>query len=183
MKIETNRLLIKTFEKHHLNDVYEIYNDDPTCQYLLHDRWTDEDKGREFDKKLNNNQLTKENALSLAVLMDTKVIGDLSVWYTDMKDTVEIGYTFSKSVSGKGYATEAVIALINYLFEVVKVHRIQANLDARNIASGKLCRRVGMRKEAHFIQDFWNKDEWADSIVFGMLKTDFNKFNSERGNY
>ncbi|PFX35073.1 GNAT family N-acetyltransferase, partial [Bacillus pseudomycoides] len=75
--------------------------------------------------------------------MDTKVIGDLSVWYTDMKDTVEIGYTFSKSVSGKGYATEAVIALINYLFEVVKVHRIQANLDARNIASGKLCRRVG----------------------------------------
>ncbi|GIN39382.1 GNAT family N-acetyltransferase [Heyndrickxia oleronia] len=183
MKIETNRLLIKTFEKHHLNDVYEIYNDDSTCRYLLHDKWTHENKEREFDKKLNNNQLTKEKALSLAVLMNDRVIGDLSIWYTDMKDTVEIGYTFSKSVSGQGYATEAVIALINHLFEVVKVHRIQANLDARNTASEKLCRRVGMRKEAHFIQDFWNKNEWTDSIVFGMLKTDFNKFNSERGNH
>jgi|SRR5699024_2771247 len=183
MKIETNRLLIQTFEKHHLNDVYEIYNDDLTCRYLLHDKWTRENKEREFDKKLNNNQLSKENALSLAVLVNSKVIGDLSVWYTDMKDTVEIGYTFSKSVSGKGYATEAVIALIYYLFEDVNVHRIQANLDARNKASEKLSERVGMRKEAHFIQDFWNKDEWTDSIVFGMLKSDFNKLNSERGSF
>lgn len=175
MKIETDRLLIKPFEKHHLNDVYEIYKDDSTCQFLLHDKWTDEIKESEIEKKLKNNQLTKDNALSLAVLLNSKVIGDLSVRYTDMKDTVEIGYTFSKAVSGKGYATEAVSALINYLFEVVKVHRIQANLDARNIASQKLCRRVGMRKEAHFIQDFWNKGEWTDSIVFGMLKSDLNK--------
>ncbi len=150
MRIETGRLLISPFETHHLNDVYEIYNDGATCQYLLHDKWTQEDKESEFEKKLENNQLTKESALSLAVLVNARAIGDLSVWYTGMKDTVEIGYTFSNSVFGKGYATEAVQALIHYLFETVNVHRIQANLDARNITSQRLCRRVGMRKEAHF---------------------------------
>ncbi|GAB3798857.1 GNAT family N-acetyltransferase [Virgibacillus kimchii] len=175
MRIETDRLLIKPFERKHLNDVFDIYNDDSTCQYLLHDKWTQEDKESNFEKKLNNNRLTKETGLNLAVLLNAKVIGDVAVWYTDMKDTVEMGYTFSKSASGKGYATEAVIALINYLFEVEKVHRIQANLDARNIASYRLCERVGMRKEAHFIQDFWSKGEWTDSIVFGMLRADYNK--------
>ncbi len=36
----------------------------------------------------------------------------------------------------------------------------------------RLCERIGMRKEAHFIQDFWNKGEWTDSIVYGMLLSD-----------
>ncbi|MED3352954.1 thermonuclease family protein [Bacillus thuringiensis] len=36
----------------------------------------------------------------------------------------------------------------------------------------KLCERIGMRKEVHFIQDFWSKNEWTDSIVYGMLSSD-----------
>ncbi len=58
------------------------------------------------------------------------------------------------------------------LFEKYNVHRIQANLDARNISPAKLCNNIGMRKEAHFIKDYWNKDEWTDSYVYGMLITD-----------
>lgn len=86
-----------------------------------------------------------------------------------MKDTVEIGYSFSSVSGGKGYAKEAVGSFIAHLFNDYHVHRIQATLDARNTASQKLCERIGMRKEAHFIQDYWNKNEWTDSIVYGML--------------
>jgi RimJ/RimL family protein N-acetyltransferase len=125
-----------------------------------------------FNEKLKNNKLTKDTPLSLAVVNDNKVIGDLSVWYTGMKDTVEIGYSFAGEISGKGYATEAVNGLVRKLFNEWDVHRIQANLDARNKASQKLCERIGMRKEAHFIQDFWNKGEWTDSIIYGMLLSD-----------
>lgn len=155
-----------------LHDVFNIYNNDDICKYLLHDTWTLENMQEEFNKKLENSTLTKEGMLSLAVVNDTNVVGDLSVWYTDMKDTVEIGYSFSKNVAGKGYATEAVSGLVKKLFDEFEVHRIQANLDARNEASQRLCERIGMRKEAHFIQDFWSKGEWTDSIVYGMLFTD-----------
>ncbi|MCJ0933289.1 GNAT family N-acetyltransferase [Virgibacillus halodenitrificans] len=175
MKIYTERLLIRPFESNDIDDVFNIYNNNNTCKYLLHDRWTVENLEREFNKKLDNSSLTKESVLSLAVVNGTKVIGDLSVWYTDMKDTVEIGFSFLNRVSGKGYATEATRSLVENLFNEVNVHRIQANLDARNEASKKLCERIGMRKEAHFIQDFWNKGEWTDSIVYGMLLSDLNK--------
>ncbi|WP_019375613.1 GNAT family N-acetyltransferase [Virgibacillus halodenitrificans] len=175
MKIYTERLLIRPFESNDIDDVFNIYNNNNTCKYHLHDRWTVENLEREFNKKLDNSSLTKESVLSLAVVNGTKVIGDLSVWYTDMKDTVEIGFSFLNTVSGKGYATEATRSLSENLFNEFNVHRIQANLDARNVASKKLCERIGMRKEAHFIQDFWNKGEWTDSIVYGMLLSDLNK--------
>lgn len=93
---------------------------------------------KKFTKKLANNVLTKESILSLAVIYKTKVIGDLSVWYTNMKDTVEIGYSFSNEVAGRGLATEAVNSLVFKLFNEFNVHRIQANLDARNTASKKI---------------------------------------------
>ncbi|KAB2331408.1 GNAT family N-acetyltransferase [Bacillus mesophilum] len=172
MEFKTKRLTIRPFKNSDLDDVFTIYNNDDTCRYLLHDKWAHEDRQAKFNKKLENRKLTKERTLSLAVVENAKVIGDLSVWFTDMKDTIEIGYSFSNEASGKGYATEAVSSLVKELFDRFDVHRIQANLDARNIASQKLCERIGMRKEAHFIQDFWNKNEWTDSVVYGMLLSD-----------
>ncbi|GLV65913.1 ribosomal-protein-serine acetyltransferase [Bacillus mycoides] len=172
MEITTERLIIRPFKSTDLQDVFAIYNNDDTCKYLLHNKWTLEDMQKRFDKKLANNVLTAESNLSLAVIYKTNVVGDLSVWYTDMKDTVEIGYSFSNEVAGKGLATEAVSSLVCKLFDEFNVHRIQANLDARNIASQKLCERIGMRKEAHFIQDYWSKNEWTDSLVYGMLSSD-----------
>ncbi|MDA1689751.1 MULTISPECIES: GNAT family N-acetyltransferase [Bacillus cereus group] len=172
MEFTTERLTIRPFKSTDLQDVFAIYINDDTCKFLLHNKWTHEDMQKRFNKKLENNVLTKDSILSLAVIYKTKVVGDLSVWYTNMKDTVEIGYSFSNEVAGRGLATEAVSSLVFKLFNECNVHRIQANLDARNIASQKLCERIGMRKEAHFIQDFWNKDEWTDSIVYGMLSSD-----------
>ncbi|UOQ49808.1 GNAT family N-acetyltransferase [Gracilibacillus caseinilyticus] len=172
MYIETDRLIIKKFEECDADEVFTIYNDEHTCQYLLHERWTNENKHAHFQKKLANHTLTQNNSISLAVLYRSQVIGDLSVWYTGMKDTVEVGYTFLRTIGGQGFATESVKALMSYLFQEYGVHRVQATLDARNEASIKLCERVGMRKEAHFIQNFWNKAEWTDSIVFGMLASD-----------
>lgn len=174
LKFNTERLTIRPFKSNDLHNVFNIYKNDDTCKYLLHDKWTHENMEEEFNKKLENSALTKESMLSVAVVNRSKVIGDLSVWYTDMKDTVEIGYSFSNESSGMGYATEAVGSLVKKLFDEFDVHRIQANLDARNEASQKLCERIGMRKEAHFIQDFWNKGEWTDSIVYGMLLSDLN---------
>lgn len=175
MRLETERLLIRPFEPKDLKDVFNIYRDEKTCQYLLHEPWTDSTAENYFKKRLSPHHLSEDNAISLACVIEDKVIGDIAIWYTEMKDTVEIGYTFNKNYSGHGYATEAVRSLVDYLFKVKKVHRIQANLDSRNLASKKLCERIGMRQEAHFIADFWNKDEWTSSYIYAMLQSDLDE--------
>ena len=89
-----------------------------------------------------------------------------------MKECVEIGYCFNPKYGNKGYATEALKAVVEYLFINKNIHRIQANMDARNLGSAKLCEKIGMRREAHFIKDFYSKGEWTDSFIYGMLFLD-----------
>jgi RimJ/RimL family protein N-acetyltransferase len=97
------------------------------------------------------------------------IIGDLTVFYTEMRETVEIGYTFHPEYGGQGFATEALQTVITQLFQQHNIHRIQAILDKRNQASENVCLRLGMRKEGDFKEDFWNKGEWTDTLIYGLL--------------
>lgn len=108
--------------------------------------------------------------MNIIVDLEDKAIGLLTLWHTEMRETLEIGFSFSPEFTGKGYAAESVTAIFDYLFSQFQIHRIQANCDARNHPSAALCKRAGMRKEAHFIKDFWNKGEWTDSLIFAILK-------------
>ena len=157
MILRTERLLIRPFKESDINDLYDIYCDTKVCKYLLHDVWNEDNKLKEFQQKLKYNKLEE---------------GKISICHTEMKETVEIGYTFNSRYSGKGYAYESVKTVVEYLFKNYGVHRIIANLDSRNLSSAKLCERIGMRKEAHFIKDYWNKEEWTDSYIYGMLASD-----------
>lgn len=172
MHLKTDRLSLRPFAEKDRKDTYEIYTDHDVCKYLLEDPWDETNKATKFKQKLQNAKLDEDSPLNLAVVLGDKVIGDISVWYTGMKQTVEIGFVFNPDFSKKGYAQESVKAVMKELFTNYHMHRIQANLDARNTASAKLCKNLGMRQEAHFIQDFWNKGEWTDSYVYGMLIRD-----------
>jgi RimJ/RimL family protein N-acetyltransferase len=108
-------------------------------------------------------------------LRDTGVlIGDLGVRFP-REDTrqAEIGITVAPAWQGKGYATEAVNAMLAHLFTTCNKHRVFASVDPRNVASLALLHRVGMRQEAHFRQSLWFKGEWADDMVFALLKTEW----------
>ena len=169
MILETDRLHLRPFIPTDFNDTFEIYQDSNTCKYLLHEPWNTSNAQEHFEKRLEKQDLTTHDAVHIAVVFHEKVIGDISIWYTGMRETVEIGYVFHAGFRGLGFATEATNAVIKHLFSAYPIHRIQAVLDARNIESARLCERIGMRKEAHFIQDYWNKGEWTDTLVYACL--------------
>ena len=172
MQIKTQRLKIKTLQNSDLNDVFDIYKNEETCKYLLHNAWNEKNKNEEFKEKLSKQSLEKDFAINLACILDDVVVGEVNIWNTQMKECVEIGYCFNPKYGNKGYATEALKAVIEYLFINKNIHRIQANMDARNLVSAKLCEKIGMRREAHFIKDFYSKGEWTDSFIYGMLFLD-----------
>jgi RimJ/RimL family protein N-acetyltransferase len=83
--------------------------------------------------------------------------------------TFEVGYTFSPAHHGRGYATEAVRAVLGFAFESLGAHRVFGNCDARNIPSARVLERVGMRREAHHVEDWWSKGEWTSSFIYAVL--------------
>ena len=86
---------------------------------------------------------------------------------------VEVGCTLKKTFQGKGYATEALTAMVNYFFTILKKHRIVASIDPRNTASIRLIERLGFRKEAHFKESYFLRGEWVDDIIYAMLDKDW----------
>jgi RimJ/RimL family protein N-acetyltransferase len=104
-----------------------------------------------------------------------ELIGDIGVHFLppDNRQT-EIGFSLSPHRQQKGYATEAVRALLDHLFRNLKKHRVTASVDPRNIASIKLLEKIGMRLEGHFRQSIWMDEGWADDLIYALLDTEWN---------
>ena len=84
-----------------------------------------------------------------------------------------IWYVFDPAHHGHGYATEAARALMAYAFEELKLHRVWADVDPRNPASLRVCERLGMRKEAHHIENVFIRDEWCDTVIYAVLRREW----------
>lgn len=96
-------------------------------------------------------------------------IGDAGVFVDgDDPRLARIGFTLAAHAQGHGYASEAVAAVLDYLFARGK-HRVSADCDARNTRSAALLERVGMRREAHHLASSWWKGEWTDELVYAVL--------------
>jgi RimJ/RimL family protein N-acetyltransferase len=99
-----------------------------------------------------------------------RVIGDVMLhWISREHGTGEIGYVFNPDYAGHGYATEAARALLHLGFADLGLRRIVARTDARNTASAAVLRRVGMRQEAHLVENEWFKGGWSDELDFAIL--------------
>lgn len=101
-----------------------------------------------------------------------QLIGDIGIHFltSDPENKqVEIGYTLHKDFHGKGYATEALWAVIDYIFNSLDKHRITASIDPENLKSITLIERLGFRKEAHFVEGLFFHGKWVDDLVYAML--------------
>ena len=82
----------------------------------------------------------------------------------------EVGYSLSRAYHRQGIMREALLRVIDYGFDAMKLHTIEAIVDADNEASAALLSDVGFRQEAHFREDFLHNGRFRDSIHFGMMK-------------
>jgi RimJ/RimL family protein N-acetyltransferase len=99
-----------------------------------------------------------------------QLIGDVMLrWVSAEHRCGEIGYVFSPAFAGRGFAGEAAHALLHLAFDELGLHRIFARIDARNTASARLAARLGMRQEAHLVENEWFKGEWTDELDFALL--------------
>lgn len=112
--------------------------------------------------------------LGIARSESDTLIGDCGVRLrTDEPQLAEIGFTLSPGFQGRGYATEAVRRLVDFLFAETAVRRIVATTDADNSPSARLLRRAGFRQEGHFIENTFFKGAWGSEFQFAQLRREW----------
>jgi RimJ/RimL family protein N-acetyltransferase len=86
---------------------------------------------------------------------------------------LEIGYTLVPSERGKGYCTEAIMIMVDYLFLSKDIMRIQAQTDQRNAASQKVLGKAGFKKEGTLRKNFFIRGEWTDDYIYSIIREEW----------
>jgi RimJ/RimL family protein N-acetyltransferase len=171
--IKTARLSLRPFQLDDLDDLYSFYSREDVARYLY---WTprNRDQTREvLTRKTNQSQISGEGdnlALAVAVQDSGRLIGEVSLSLLSAEHRQgSFGYVFHPDAGGRGFATEAAQAILQLGFEELGLHRIIGVCDPRNEPSWRLMERLGMRREAHFVQNEIFKGEWGDEYYYAML--------------
>jgi ribosomal-protein-alanine N-acetyltransferase len=77
--------------------------------------------------------------------------------------------------NGQGIVTEAIKVVLEYGFEELNMHSIEAVIDPDNVASERVLQKNGFVKEAHILEnELWNGKFW-DTVIYSILKRNFSK--------
>jgi RimJ/RimL family protein N-acetyltransferase len=171
--IKTERLLLRPFAERDLDDVFAFQSREDVTRYLY---WNPRDREEvaEILKEWMAVPPMDADGQSLALAAElresSRVIGSLFLFQRSVEHRQgEIGFVFNPDYQGRGLATEGSAELLRLGFEALNLHRLCGRCDARNQASANLMERLGMRPEAHLIQNERVKGEWTDELVFAIL--------------
>ncbi|WBB76590.1 GNAT family protein [Micromonospora sp. WMMD1128] len=110
------------------------------------------------------------DCLTLGAVAGGRVVGAVElVWRSAADRTAELGWVFHPDHGGRGLATEAAGALLDWGFGVFGLHRVVARCHAGNEPSARLATRLGMRREARHVRSYRFRGGWADQLVFAVL--------------
>ena len=171
--IETERLLLRPLREDDFETLYS-YESHPDVVRWLYWGVRSEDEVRErLRKKIGSTAIEHEgDALFLAAVERTsgQMVGDLMLEFlSEEHRTAELGYIIHPDHQGLGYATEAGRAMLRIAFEDLKLHRVIGRTEARNVGSARVLEKLGMRLEAHLVENEWVKGEWQSELDFAIL--------------
>lgn len=175
MQIITERLLLRPIHRNDASAVFAYRSDKLTNQYQGWIPETFEDVIDFIQNKVCSLMNRPGTWFQLVIVnKESGIIGDIGIHFTDEESKqVELGCTIAKKYQGHGYATEAMSAVINLLFNELNKHRITASIDPRNTDSIKLIERLGFRQEAHFRESLLINGVWVDDLVYGLLENEW----------
>ena len=173
IKIETERLILRDFVPGDWKAAHE-YGSDPEVVRFMPWGPNSPAQTKSYIRRVMGWACQKHRSkFELAVILKSegKLIGGCGIRIQEpVLRTGDMGYCFNRNYWGKGYATEASKALIQFGFSELRMHRIWATCDTPNRASARVLEKVGMKREGHFRQDVLQKGVWRDSYFYAILE-------------
>jgi RimJ/RimL family protein N-acetyltransferase len=169
--IETERLSLRPFTADDFDALFAMQSREDVTRYLYWDARSRAEVREALEKKIASTAIRAEtDALALAAVLPQtgEIVGDFVLWLHG-HDQGEIGFIVHPDHHGRGYATEAGRVLLGLAFEGLGLHRVIGCAEARNTASARVLEKLGMRREAHLVENELVKGEWQSELIYAML--------------
>ncbi len=154
-----------------------MFGREDVCRYLP---WSpmDRDQARaKLEQRIRQTHIETDGDPLVLVAEDIETgqaVGEFMLRLKSLESRqAEIGWSLHPDAQGRGFATEASREMLRIGFDELGLHRIVAGCDSRNAASLRVMERLGMRREAEFVDYEYFKGEWASEIVCAMLESEW----------
>jgi RimJ/RimL family protein N-acetyltransferase len=183
--IVTERLVLRPFQPDDFGALLGILSNPDVVRLLEGDVEDADAVRRSLEIKLRRSALRQEGDwLQLAVVPREggTMLGFVTlIWVSVEHRQGELGFVFHPDHHGKGFAREAATAMLRLGFDELDLHRVIGRCDARNAPSARLLERLGLRLEAHLVENELIKGEWTDELVFAILHREWRAREPRRG--
>ncbi|MFZ4670594.1 MAG: GNAT family N-acetyltransferase [Flavobacterium sp.] len=175
--LETKRLLLRRIDENDIAEVLALRGNPETMKYIPRPLAKTEEDALAHINMINEKIDTNIGInWGITIKRNSKIIGIIGHYRIQPENhRAEIGYMSLPEYHGKGYITEAIKAVVEYGFEQMNLHSVEAIIDPENIASERVLQKNGFIKEAHILEnELWEGKFW-DTVIYSLLKRNFKK--------
>jgi len=171
-ELKTERLLLRKLAITDANEIFILRSNEDVLRYIGKEPISTIKEAEEFIGKINKGVDDNEAILWGIALLDniSMIIGTICLWNL-IKEHFrgEIGYTLHPDHWRKGIMKEAINRVVDYGFNDLGLHSIEALLSSENIASSSVLESTGFAKEGHIKENFYFKGEFSNTLIYSKL--------------
>lgn len=177
--LETERLILKRIKKSDAEEAFRNWTNDPkTARYVLWDVHKDVEVTKELFKIWEEEYKEPYTYKWVVYVKELgEIIGTIDVVRKNINTRIcEIGYCYGSKYWNKGYGTEALKAVLEFLFNEVGFELIEIHHQEENIASGRVMQKAGLKYETTLRSRLIDKETGnrANLVVYSLTKEEFN---------
>lgn len=173
IELETEDYKLRKLSKMDARDIIDIYENKDIMTYDRALFIKNESSAKKFIEQLNDMYEERER-IDWAIEDKNlgKVIGLIALFNISVLDSrAEVGYVLNKDYTNKGIMQYILKWMVDFSFNFVGIHKLEANVNAQNTPSIKLCEKIGFEREGHRKkQDFDRRTgEYNDNYTYGLI--------------
>ena len=175
--LRTTRMTLRKYEAGDFEGLYDLFGREDVCRYLPFGPLDIDQARAKLEQRIGQAGIAADGDGLMLVALDTatsRMLGEFMLRLNNAQSREgEVGWSIHPDFQGHGLATEGAGEMLRLGFERLELHRIVATCDPRNVASIRVMERLGMRREAVFVESEFLKGEWADEMVYAMLESEW----------
>jgi [ribosomal protein S5]-alanine N-acetyltransferase len=173
--LQTLRLRLRPFADSDSDAIYALQSNARVLRYWNSPPWEDRTRSQAFLAACKQTEQDGSGArFAIETLESNVFVGWCSMFgWNPTYRSLGVGYCLSEGAWGKGYATEAVRAMLTWAYQVLDLNRVEADLDTRNAASARVLEKLGFVREGLKREDCIVNGEVSDSWIYGLLKREW----------
>ena len=171
--LRSDGLLLRWLTNEDVSSLRAIFSDADVVRFMSIAQLVSETAVLQFLDEIHNG-FQAGTLYQWGVQFEQDIVGTVTLWRIDRRHRrAELGFALAKAFWGRGLMLHALPAVVEFAFKRLDLHRLEADTDPRNIASIRVLERLGFQREGRLRERYFQSGEIQDSVIFGLLRRDW----------